>query len=299
MRAHLLQYIYERNASQEKKLTEFLKEPQVLDELDVFLKNYKTFMERSDITIADLGDAYLKMVEDMCTARLEFTRTGKYPRPSQEEAKIDVYDNQKVMTGFMLGLGLSQFLWRQHFDLFRFYRDSIKQLKDTGRFLEVGSGHGLFLNELLKVIKQSPVDVVDISETSLHISKEITSSLMPEALPRIKFFHQDIMNYESSHRYDFITMGEVLEHVENPKEILQSLDAYLNVDGRIYISTCTNCPTLDHVYHFETLEQIRALINDAGFQVESEVIAPAECCSMERLIKKKIDIVYGAILKRI
>jgi hypothetical protein len=77
------------------------------------------------------------------------------------------------------------------------------------------------------------------------------------------------------------------------------LNDILSENGRIYISTCTNCPTLDHVYHFENLDQIRNLISEAGFQIESEVIAPAECCSMERLIKKKIDIIYGAILKRI
>ena len=299
MREQLLQYIYERNSGQEKKLTEFLKEPGVLGELDHFLNNYAGFMDKNGITLSDLGEAYLKMVDEMCTARLEFTRTGKYPMQTQEEAIKDVYDNKKVMTGFMLGLGLSQFLWRQHFDLFKFYRNSIAHLRDNGRFLEVGSGHGLFLSELLKVIKESPVDVVDISETSIHISREIIQALHPEALSRLKFIHQDVQSYDTPMKYNFITMGEVLEHVANPLDILKSLQALLAENGRIYISTCTNCPTLDHVYHYETLDEIREMVNEAGFAIESEVIAPAECCSMERLIKKKIDIVYGAILKRI
>lgn len=299
MREKLLDYIYRRNASQEKKISLFLEEPGVLSELDLFLNNYSEFMAKNDISFEDLGDSYLRMVDEMCTARLEFTRTGKYPMQTQEEAIKDVYDNQKVMTGFMLGLGLSQFLWRQHFDLFKFYRNSISKLKDGGRFLEVGSGHGLFLNELLKVIQNSPVDVVDISETSIHISREIIAALQPKALSRLSFTLQDVMKFKTQNKYSFITMGEVLEHVANPLQILKSLNPLLEEDGRIYISTCTNCPTLDHVYHFETLDQIRAMISEGGFEVESEVIAPAECCSMERLIKKKIDIVYGAILKRI
>lgn len=299
MRAELLQYIYARNTGHAKKLTEFLKEPTVLEQLDTFLKNYSEFMIKNEISVEDLGNAYLQMVDEMCTARLEFTRTGKYPMPNQAEAKSEVYDNQKVMTGFMLGLGLSQFLWKQHFELFNFYKKSISSLEDRGNFLEVGSGHGLFLNELLNFVQKSPVDVVDISQTSIHISREIISALRPEAIPRITFIHKDILLYHSSKKYNFITMGEVLEHVENPLEILKSLNNILADNGHIYISTCTNCPTLDHVYHFETLEQIRDLIQEAGFAIVSEVIAPSECCSMERLIKKKIDIIYGAILKRI
>lgn len=298
MRTQLLNYIFERNSAQEKKISAFLTQPQVLDELDGFLQNYAAYMDASGLTVFDLADAYLKMVEEMCTARLEFTRTGKYPMPTQHEAIIGVYDNHKVMTGFMLGLGLSQFLWSQHFNLLMFYRENISQIKDGGRFLEVGSGHGLFLKELLAKIHISHVDVVDISAASITISKEIILALAPDAYSRLHFIHQDILEFQSPHKYSFITMGEVLEHVEHPLEILHSLLNILADDGRIYISTCANCPTLDHVYHFETLDQIREMIEFAGFEIESEIIAPAECCSMERLIKKKIDIVFGAIIKR-
>jgi len=125
MRNQLLNYIYERNPAQEKKITLFLKQPLVLDELDEFLTSYAGYMSASGITIYDLADSYLGMVSEMCTARLEFTRTGKYPMPTQDEAKNGVYDNQKVMTSFMLGLGLSQFLWSQHSSLFMFYKASI------------------------------------------------------------------------------------------------------------------------------------------------------------------------------
>jgi len=298
MRNQLLNYIYERNPAQEKKITLFLKQPLVLDELDEFLTSYAGYMSASGITIYDLADSYLGMVAEMCTARLEFTRTGKYPMPTQDEAKKGVYDNQKVMTSFMLGLGLSQFLWSQHSSLFMFYKASISNLKDAGRFLEVGSGHGLFLKELLTKIRKSDVDVIDISAASIKLSKEIILALEPSAISRLHFLQQDILTFITAHKYSFITIGEVLEHVEHPLDILLSLRNILTENGRIYVSTCANCPTLDHVFHFETLDQIRDMIHTAGFEIESEVVAPAECCSMERLIKKKIDIVFGAILMR-
>ena len=59
MRNQLLNYIYERNPAQEKKITLFLKQPRVLDELDEFLISYAGYMSTSGITIYDLADAYL------------------------------------------------------------------------------------------------------------------------------------------------------------------------------------------------------------------------------------------------
>jgi 2-polyprenyl-3-methyl-5-hydroxy-6-metoxy-1,4-benzoquinol methylase len=99
-------------------------------------------------------------------------------------------------------------------------------------------------------------------------------------------------------KYDFITMGEVLEHVEDPLTILQSLKRLMHQDSRLFITTCANSPALDHVYHFTCIDDIRNLLKQAGYHIVTEVIAPSEDKSPDFIVKHKLAVSYAAILKR-
>ena len=258
-------------------------------------------MKEKDISIEDLGKCYLDMVDDMCQARLDCVRLGHYPVSNLDEAVSSVYDNEEVMVRYMLGLGLSQFLWSQHFDLFKFYRQVIRSygLSQKENFLEIGSGHGLFLFELFKAVGlEKRLDVVDISKTSINISKDFIKSLYPNMQNKVHFIHSDIVDYSPSKKYDFITMGEVLEHVPDPVRVLEGLRCLLCKDGVAYISTAVNSPALDHIYHFHSTDEIRVMLRHAGFEVLEERIAPAEDYSPEKLEKYKVDILYGAAIRR-
>ncbi|MDO9182079.1 MAG: hypothetical protein Q7U04_06705, partial [Bacteriovorax sp.] len=151
MHNQFLEYVYARNIQQKKKLEVFLSDKDIKKDLIEFFIGYSTYMKSTGITVEDLGDAYLQLVADMCYARLEFVRHGKYPKNNQAEALSDVYNDKEVMTRYMLGLALSQFLWRQHYSLFQFYRREVRKLNfcEGDHALEVGCGHGLFLRELL------------------------------------------------------------------------------------------------------------------------------------------------------
>ena len=64
-------------------------------------------------------------------------------------------------------------------------------------------------------------------------------------------------------------MGEILEHVDNPLSFLTGF-SLLSVNGRVFISTCTDSPSIDHVYHFKTVGEIRHLIESAKLNIDSE-----------------------------
>ena len=69
------------------------------------------------------------------------------------------------MTQYMLGLALSQFLWKHHYQVFSFYRRHVRDIAPIEAALEVGSGHGLFLLDLMAAHPDvGRVDVVDISD---------------------------------------------------------------------------------------------------------------------------------------
>ncbi|MDO9182278.1 MAG: methyltransferase domain-containing protein, partial [Bacteriovorax sp.] len=126
----------------------------------------------------------------------------------------------------------------------------------------------------------------------------IVSTNLEKYKDSIEIIHSDVFDFNPNFLYKFITMGEVLEHVEDPRGVLKLIYSFLAHNGKAYISTCTNCPAIDHVYHFKTIDEIREMICSEGFRIDSEVIEPAECCSEEKLIKRKIDILYGAIISK-
>ena len=172
-------------------------------------------------------------------------------------------------------------------------------IKNQENILEVGSGHGLFLVEVLKATNKAKViDVVDISKSSINMTKSIINSLNKDYLNNINFFISDINKYQANKKYDFIIMGEVIEHVDDPLNILKKSYSLLSNNGKVFITTCANCPTIDHVYYFRNVEEIRELLITAGYKIDSELIVPSENKSDKYLEKFKVDMMYAAVLKK-
>lgn len=300
MKDDILELIYQALPTQKKKIENlFHSYPFAERDLESFLQTYKLFMDAEGISNEILANAYIQMVHQVIHCRLEFLRTGVYPANCQDTAFSDVYNNREIMTQYMLGLALSNFLWEQHYRMFNFYKKEIESIKSGQHFLEIGCGHGLFLIELLKnITKDSCVDVVDISQTSIDLSKNIVKIVNSKFLDIVRFERCDIFNYEAEKKYDFITMGEVLEHVEEPQEILKKTYEFLKDGGRLFITTCANAPAIDHVYHFKNIQEIRDMMSATGYRIEKELVAPSEKRSQEYLETHKVDISYAAILKK-
>lgn len=300
MKNRILQYIYEKAPMQEKKISKALSDNPAMDEaLGSFLAMYSVYMKAEKISCEDLADAYLLMVNQMMQARVEFVRTGKYPVACQGDATREVYSDRRVMTNYMLGLALSQFLWKHHFAIFRFFIEQLTRLRPSGDFLEVGSGHGLFALELMKHNGGcDSYDIVDISETSLDITRRILDVVSPHSLEAISFYNSDINDFQADKLYDFISMGEVLEHVDDPAKILRTLNGLLKPAGKMFITTCVNSPAIDHVYHFRSIREIIEMIEDCNLIINEDIVVPSEDKSPELIEKYKLDVLYAAILEK-
>ncbi len=163
--------------------------------------------------------------------------------------------------------------------------------------MEIGPGHGLFLKDAYQIMG-SKVDfiAIDISKISMGITKSILKYLVPENT--IKYVTLDMLNYNVEEKFDFITMGEVLEHVDFPNELLTKFNNLLSDNGSGFISTCVNCPTIDHVCHFKCVDEIREMLIKNNLVIKDELILPVEDLPMEEIIAKKITINYCAIVMR-
>jgi len=293
--------ISSKSPLQKKKLTQYFKnqDQQFFDLFNQFLKDYNGYLDSQNIDIKYAINAYLKMCKDMVKSQIYFLKTDKYPIVDAKEAYDKVYNDKDEIKSYMIGLALSQFLWSTHYQMFTHLKEAIRGSRgQISSYLEIGPGHGLFLKEAIQTLdKTVKFSAVDISQTSIEITKSIIDHFFDENV-KIEFIIEDMLQLDINRKYDFITMGEVLEHVNEPLELLNKFEYLLSDVGQGFISTCVDCPTIDHVYHFKSIDQIREMIADSKLSICSEKILPVENLPMEEIIEKKITINYCAIVRR-
>ena len=91
-------------------------------------------------------------------------------------------------------------------------------------------------------------------------------------------------------------MGEVIEHVDNPMQFLKKIKKLMNIDSKVFISTCANCAQIDHKYHFRNIEEIRKMILKSKLKIEKELVSASESIPRCRWQKEKISVNYCALL---
>lgn len=289
--------IEELNPVHGKKLRKSLPlgDTQYRERAETFLKSYIDFVAELNKDIEYGIACYLRMCADVVHETLIFRDTGEYSSKSFVDTNRRVYANPEVMDYYMHALILSEFLWAHHYKVFSYFVNSLPKYRpQVARYLEIGAGHGLFVSEAGKLLDPNvQFDVVDISPSSLAMTKRFVRN------EEVSYMLMDVFKYYPSKRYDFITMGEVLEHVEQPVALLEKVRDLLNPGGVAYITTPTNAPAIDHIYLFKNSDDIRNVIRMAGLRVVDEFTCFAENVTPEVARDLKITEMYAAFLKKI
>ncbi len=243
-------------------------EPAFWDDAEFFFRRLNEVMAGTGMTLDQAVQSYVSICKDAVQEQFKFVRTGRYSAATMDEAHSRTADYE-VMTRYMLGLAVTQYFWPQHYETFRFFRTFLQGLPAGGHHLEIGPGHGFYLLEAMRHAPARSFEAVDISQASVDIAKNVVSFL---ALPgqNVRFHVQNILTWTPSRPYDVIVMGEVLEHVEDPESLLRRAASFLAPNGQLFMTTCANCPAIDHIYLFTSADDIRALIARAGCHVVKE-----------------------------
>jgi 2-polyprenyl-3-methyl-5-hydroxy-6-metoxy-1,4-benzoquinol methylase len=295
-----LEYIVDKISTADplhsKKIKKNIKklDQEYIKRANIFFDRYIEMLEQEGKTLDFAINCYLRMIADVNHESIHFLETGEYTSKSFDEVNNRVYNNPEVMAYYMHALLLSQFLWKQHYDILLFFNHIIKvNASQIFNYMEVGGGHGLYISEAIDIIgNKANYDLVDISSTSLGIAKKLIKN------DKVNYILSDIYRFEPIQKYDFITMGEVMEHVENPVSLLKQLNGLLMDTGKVFITTPTNAPAIDHIYLFKNAEDIRNVIQEAGFNIEHEISIYSEELPEELLEKYKISMMYGALLAK-
>lgn len=228
---------------------------------------------------------------------LFFHREGRYRLSTFAEADAEVYSNPAYMERYVRGLLLTQVLWFNHVATFEMFLNQV--LGDATAafdYLEVGPGHGLMVyfaaqSPLCRRLEAWDVSAVSLSETRAALDK------LGLRTP-VSLVETDILAArEPEGRFDLIVISEVLEHLERPQEALSFLRKCLKPEGRIFINVPLNSPSPDHIYLFETPDDVEALVRGAGLAVAEMSLFATQGRAIESALRNRISVSAGVIAR--
>jgi 2-polyprenyl-3-methyl-5-hydroxy-6-metoxy-1,4-benzoquinol methylase len=262
------------------------------------LNTYLSFCVASGITLPYLADCYLTIVKDTLSEQTYFMEHEAYRYNRFADVGDNVYFNDAYMKKYMYGLAITAFLWPNHTALHRFFLENIPTNK-KGKYLEIGPGHGYYFMNAMARSAYDNFTGVDISKTSLDLTKNIIHHYYPDASSRVSLVEADFLNWQDHNGpYDAITMGEVLEHVENPLDFLKKIASLSTPATHVFLTTCVNAPAIDHIYLFRTPQEVETMMEAAGFSVVKKHYAPYVGKTLEYCAKYKLAINVAYVVKK-
>jgi 2-polyprenyl-3-methyl-5-hydroxy-6-metoxy-1,4-benzoquinol methylase len=263
-------------------------------------ENLLNFYVRRGNTLEQVVDKYLNKVEFIMEEQRYFVENGKYRFSTFAEVE-SYYGDSNYMDSYTIGLGLSTYLWRVHRELRKLFVKSLNMAAANGtgqKYLEIGPGHGEYFVTAMQQSCFQQYVAIDISETSVKLTKDYVEYSMPDADSRYEVIHQDVFMYEPSEPFDMAVMGEVLEHVENPNDFLRRIHRLASNDAYIFVTTAVNAPSPDHIFLFNNLAEVTNLLEAEKFTIIDSVAVNAGNISLEKAEKRKMAVNAGFILKK-
>ena len=131
-----------------------------------------------------------------------------------------------------------------------------------GRLLDVGCGAGLILNELNK-IKGLHCIGIDNSQTAIELAhhKNVNNLILGDFM---------IWDWQRKERFDYILMGDVLEHIADPREALKKAKDALKPDGILYVSLPIQTKKTKYDSHLIPKHTAIELLKETFFRITSE-----------------------------
>lgn len=263
------------------------------------LSEYLHFCKTQGMNVVYMAECYLAIVEDMLREQIYFFKHNEYRYKTFDEVAESVYFNDNYMKKYMYGLALTSFLWPNHTEIHRFFIRNFPTHK-TGCYLEVGPGHGYSFLTAMRMGNFQQYVGVDISRSSIELTKQITNFFIPELKSKVRLLELDFLEndclYPSS--LDAIVIGEVLEHVEKPKLFLKKISELIKSDGYIFVTTCINSPAIDHIYLWREPKEVESMIFHSGLKILNSLYLPYHGLTLKEASEKKLTINVAYILSK-
>lgn len=227
-----------------------------------------------------LGSAlkgYSGFAMDFMRRQKRFEKERTYEHSSYSKASEEVYHNAEHMMGqYLPGLLLAHYFWNHQYRQLTFFEEVF--LTDVSRrslfrFCEVGIGTGLYSRRAMQLVSETTGVGFDISKfskkfTDIHIKNFGFENRYESRL-------DDITTIQDPEAFDFLICVEVLEHLEDPVSFLKGLKRLLKPGGKAFVAAALNSPDEDHIYLYNTSDDVLKQLAEVGFALEQSFHAAA------------------------
>jgi 2-polyprenyl-3-methyl-5-hydroxy-6-metoxy-1,4-benzoquinol methylase len=223
--------------------------------------------------ITQAVQGYIRFCDTFKQKQIEFVRNQTYSYQNFDEVNADVYQNETYMEQTYYPALLFSYLFSSnYFEILRtFYHEFIPLAKQKqGKTCEIGIGHGLLSSLLLKNNPHLQGTGMDISPVAKKVSAQVNQYF---DIPHIPVFIEDATQNISEKDNSVMICAEVLEHLPNPKKLLDNIYDSLSQDGLFFLTASINMESVDHLYLFQSDEEVIQMVQEAGFKVLQRNIA--------------------------
>lgn len=212
---------------------------------------------------------YVRFALDATKLQKYFEKERCYRPKTYADAAQEVYHNRDYMHGLYLpGILLSHYLWPHHYQQLQyFHRAFLPHMAraSSQRFCDVGPGSGFYSRQTLVALPEAEGTAFDISEHAISYAQSQISRY--GVADRWRIESRDVMAKRPSEEWPFLICVEVLEHLEDPLGFLRVLRAMMPAGGRGFITAAITAPNADHIYLYETCDDVARQLLEAGFEI--------------------------------
>jgi SAM-dependent methyltransferase len=238
-----------------------------------FERDLATFFGGDSEGLKNATRGYIKFALDGMLLQKRFDKARVYESKSYEQAAAEVYQNEQYMhTLYLPGIYLSHFLWRHHYlQHIHFAEKFVPMLRRHGgkTFYDVGVGTGFYSREMLLAFPGMRGQGFDLSRFALDYTARMVDAF--GAAGRYKTNLQNIIENPPAMPADFIVNVEVLEHLPDPVTFLKALNRMLTPGGLGMITAAVTAPNADHIYLYNSVDEVADQVRQAGFKVIEQV----------------------------
>jgi len=139
------------------------------------------------------------------------------------------------------------------------------------RFYDAGAGFGQYSYFILKKFKKAEVHAVDLKTDYMDSFARYAEEI---GWQNFTIQQADLVDYTPKESFDLIIAIDILEHIEDDKQVLQNFRKVLDKGGKLIISSPSNFDesakfTAEHVRPGYSKEDICSKLEKAGFNIRS------------------------------
>jgi len=296
---NVVEEIAKKSSFQKKAVMGFLKsaDKRYFEFAEDLVKRMMKVVNRDD-GIQYIAETYLQYTKTIRIEEMYFSKKGTYRYSDYEEVYKKVYSIDDYMFDYVVGLGMTQIFWPNHWNIFKFFIDHfIPKVREFESGAEIGVGHGIFHSEFLRSCPNMRSKLLDVSPTSLATTKKMIEATGLDT-NRIEIVRTDIQKEIpiNDMSLDALLMGELIEHIEKGEYVMNALTKKMKKNGFCYFSTAANSPAEDHILLFKTVSEIRDFIGHAGWEIMNEHLGTLNNLSVEESESRGSNINYAAVL---